>query len=259
MVERPITVVVPCFNEAGRLRLTEFRNYAATHPDVRFLFVDDGSTDSTRRLLAIEARNHPDSAMLLPLEKNAGKGEAVRLGMLKAIEEGTRFVAYWDADLATPLEEMTRMVECLGKGPEISCVMGARVRLLGRNIQRKAVRHYLGRIFASAASWVLRIPVYDTQCGAKLFRVTDDLQSALARPFRSRWIFDVELLARLSELYGNDAEKRMVEYPLRTWQDIGGSRLRAKDFFRAAFNLLELWLRREGHLGLKRLGKPHVE
>ena len=251
MTERPVVVVVPCFNEEARLKLQQFRDYAARHPDIRFLFVDDGSTDSTRRLLAAEATSHPHSVILLPLEKNAGKGEAVRRGMLEAMNEKSAFVGYWDADLSTPLEELNGMVECLDSRPDISCVIGARVKLMGRSIERKAVRHYLGRVFATAASWVLQMPVYDTQCGAKVFRVTEDLRYTLDRPFRSRWIFDVELLARLKDIHGEDTDKKLIEYPLQRWRHIGGSKLKARDFLRAALDLFELWLRREGLPGRK--------
>jgi glycosyltransferase involved in cell wall biosynthesis len=246
MKARPIAVVVPCFNEERRLDLQQFRNFAFGHPDVRFLFVDDGSTDSTPSILAVEARAHPQFVEVLRLEENVGKGEAVRLGLLEVLKSESRLVAFWDADLATPLDELSSMVECLEENPEISCVIGARVRLMGRAIERRAFRHYVGRFFASASSLVLGLPVYDTQCGAKVFRVTESLQSVLDRPFRSRWIFDVELLARLKDVFGEEVEDRLIEYPLRSWRDIGDSKLKPRDYFRSALHLFDLWLRRGG-------------
>ena len=83
-------------------------------------------------------------------------------------------------------------------------------------------------IFATVASVVLDLPIYDTQCGAKLFRVNDTLRAALAEPFPDRWSFDVELLARLLHPVGGvppiDAEQ-IVEVPLTAWRDVGGSKL----------------------------------
>jgi hypothetical protein len=100
-------------------------------------------------------------------------------------------------------------------------------------------RHYLGRIFATLASLTLDLPVYDTQCGAKLFRATGVLSAALKTPFLSRWIFDVELLARFIELRSSRAVlESTFEFPLRSWRDVPGSKVNASAFAKAA---AELW------------------
>ena len=135
-------------------------------------------------------------------------------------------------------------------------VLGSRVKLMGREIERYARRHYLGRVFATAASLILRLPVYDTQCGAKVLRTTERLRTILQQPFRANWTFDVELLARF--MWSDPAEslpdplRTIYEYPLPVWRDVGGSKLSVTDYPRAATDLLTIYLayarpaRREG-------------
>jgi hypothetical protein len=121
--------------------------------------------------------------------------------------------------------------------------MGSRVQLLGRAIERKHVRHYLGRVFATCASLSLGLPVYDTQCGAKLFRHTEALARALEQPFTSRWVFDVELLARLVRPGPGIAgitEDRIREEPLLSWTDVPGSKLRPAAALRSGLELLRI-------------------
>jgi hypothetical protein len=150
-------------------------------------------------------------------------------------------VGYWDADLATPLDTISRFHELLKARSEFTLVMGSRVALLGRQIRRSGLRHFAGRAFATAASVVLGLPVYDTQCGAKLFRVTEITKAAFAKPFYARWVFDVEILARMAA-----AEKirdSIYEYPLETWHDVAGSRLKSSDFVVAGFDLAAIYWR----------------
>ena len=99
--------------------------------------------------------------------------ECVRGGMLAALDQRPDCVGYWDAGLATPVEALDEFCDVLDRRPEVELVMGARVKLLGRTIDRKPLGHYVGRCFAPAASWILGLPVYDTQGGAKLVRVSD--------------------------------------------------------------------------------------
>jgi hypothetical protein len=182
---------------------------------------------------------------VLRLPANRGKAEAVRLGMLRGLERGAELVGFVDADLAAPLEAALELVLELDRHPEASGAIGSRVRLLGREIERSALRHYLGRIFATAASLTLGLPVYDTQCGLKVFRASPPLREALAVPFASRWIFDVELLARLTAA-GPPTAMRLREVPLERWHGQAGSRLRAADFLRAVLELAAIRRRYRG-------------
>lgn len=237
-------LVVPCFNEGKRLDVAAFRSYLSERHGIRIIFADDGSSDNTVEVLQRVCRGYEDSTHILRGGKNRGKAEAVRTGLLYALNEfDQRVVGFWDADLATPLDAVEELLEVLNARPEINMVFGSRVKLLGRTIERRPVRHYLGRIFATVVSITLGIAIYDTQCGAKLFRVQPDLRQVLAEPFLSKWVFDIEILARYIGLCGNDAarvERMIYEFPLRKWADVEGSKVRPKDFFVAFSDVIRI-------------------
>jgi hypothetical protein len=162
--------------------------------------------------------------------------------MLQAFAENPTYVGYWDADLATPLNAIQTFCDLLDSRPDLEIVFGARVRLMGRMIERSPLRHYLGRVFATAASLTLGLSVYDTQCGAKLFRASPMIRSLFQQPFMTRWLLDIEILARLIQQTRRDTGLRRVEevlyeFPLCEWRDAAGSKVKARDFPKALFEL----------------------
>lgn len=235
-------IVIPCFNEAQRIPVNTFCEFLNNEHPVKFQFVDDGSIDDTFQILKSINIRFPESTDVLQLKKNKGKAEAVRQGMLLALSKEPNFVGYWDADLSTPLTEIPRFINIFSSNLEIEWVFGSRVKLLGRHIERNLFRHYLGRLFATCVSIVLNLPIYDSQCGAKMFRASRELEKLIAKEFRSKWIFDVELLARLKKYRKkrkkNSLNETVYEVPLKTWVDVKGSKLKGKDFIWAVIDLL---------------------
>jgi dolichyl-phosphate beta-glucosyltransferase len=235
-----IAIVVPCYNEGQRLPVVEFEAFLKSH-EVDFLFVDDGSRDNTRDVLASLQATRPDRVTVIHQAENRGKGEAVRQGICSALEREVEYAGFWDADLATRLDEIPEFMNVFAERPELDMVFGSRVKLLGRQVERKAARHYLGRVFATFISTMLGLPIYDSQCGAKIFRVRPNTRMLFERPFLSRWVFDVEILARyLREVGPAAAAAAIYEFPLHSWVDVGGSKLKATDFLIAFGDVLRI-------------------
>ncbi len=234
-------VVVPCYNEAARLSMDDFSSFLDSHAGVDFCFVNDGSTDATADVLDALVARHAARVSVETHKRNEGKAAAVRTGMRGATRrDGIAWVGYWDADLATPLDEIPRFFDYRQDYPHAQFLAGARVYTLGTDIERYVLRHYLGRVFATAASMTLRMAVYDTQCGAKLI-AADVARTVFNEPFLSRWFFDVELFARVRQVLGADAPGRsMIEVPLRKWTDKSGSKIRFRHYFVAGYEMLRI-------------------
>jgi glycosyltransferase involved in cell wall biosynthesis len=239
-----LQLVVPCYNEAERLDSDAFVRFVGERRDVGLVFVNDGSTDATSAVLADIAQRSPGRVTVLGLARNVGKAASVHHGILAALHKQPELVGFWDADLATPLAAVDEFLHVLDTHPEIDIVMGARVKLLGRQLDRHGMRHYAGRLFATAASLALGIGVYDTQCGAKVFRVNSPIRQVFASPFRSRWVFDIEILARYLTINGNSRTGvGIYELPLKRWTDVAGSKIRIWHGARAFWDVVRIWQR----------------
>lgn len=217
-----IFLVIPCYNEESRLDELAFREVLATKENLFIIFVNDGSSDNTIAILKRIKELAVDRVNIIDNQENLGKAESVRLGINQAVTDGATIVGYLDADLATSLDEALRLIEFL-KVSEKQLVFGVRIRTLNNLIIRKRSRHVFGRVFATLAARMLRLTIYDTQCGAKFFK--RELAEKLFREeFLSRWLFDVEIFARIIglKLVVSEIAEEMC---LKQWVDKGESRV----------------------------------
>jgi glycosyltransferase involved in cell wall biosynthesis len=228
------------YNEVARFdaeKLLEFSsNYA-----IDFLLVNDGSKDTTGTIIENLAKKD-DRIFAMSLSKNSGKAEAIRLGVEKAIAtKPYKAIGYLDADFSTPLFEINNLIEIfISQGKPF--IMGSRVKRLGATIQRYRFRHFFGRVIATCISeFILKLPVYDTQCGAKLIK-TEIAKDLFKDPFVTKWLFDVELIARLKKQYNQDyCVDSIYEMPLTYWNDKGESKITFLDMLSVPFQLLKIY------------------
>lgn len=231
-----ITIIIPFYNEEKRIEIERFHQIFNDFPQYNFILVNDGSTDNTNTILD-EFKSKFPSLTILKLDKNAGKAEAIRAAVLSI--STADFIVYYDADLATPFSELEKLIQFSVLHQNYKMVMGARIKLIGNEVKRSLKRHYFGRIFATIVSqFVLKVAVYDTQCGAKVidFEIAKLLFS---QPFLSKWLFDVEVLKRLQKIH--NLKEVVKEIPLEKWEEIGNSKIKFSDFLILPFQLLQIY------------------
>jgi len=233
------SVVIPCYNEAARIDIEKFLSFARENNNIRLVFVDDGSTDATIDKLFTAMSALPSQVDVLMMKQNGGKAEAVRQGLKFCCERGDKYVAFLDADLATPLDAILDFTSVAERIPEIDVVFGSRCGGMGRRVYRKIYRKIISLVCAFMGRLATGLPIRDTQCGAKLFRNTDQFARSLAEPFEAGWLFDVELFLRISEP-GKSQKGKFYEFPVVQWTEIPGSKIKPTDILKSGFKMTEL-------------------
>ncbi len=241
MASNRIAIIIPCYNEESRLQKDKFISFAEQHSNIDLWFINDGSKDNTFEMLQQMSYRQPDRLFVHNLLENKGKAEAIRQGMLLLTKnEGYDYIGFLDADLSAPLEEAIPLVQVIIQH-QLLLVAGARIKLLGKQIIRSPLRHYLGRIFATYYVTLLNLPNYDTQCGLKIFE-RKFASKLFATTFVSNWFFDIELFLRARIEIGQEQyEKKLVEVPLSEWKEVKGSKLKLTDFVMAPFEVLKIY------------------
>lgn len=224
-------IVVPCYNEEKKLALTAYQNFLRSNSEVLICFVNDGSIDNTLDRLETLQAEFTDRVFVISNPKNLGKAEAVRNGILFSNKNlDFKYIAYLDADLSTSLEECKSLTAYLKD--DINFVFGSRIMKIGSVIERRQSRFIIGRVIATLISSMLKLKVYDTQCGCKVF--TKALSTHVFKePFISKWLFDVEIFHRIIDFYGREnVLNYMLEIPLKRWVDVGDSKVKTSYFLR---------------------------
>nr|WP_321227083.1 response regulator [uncultured Psychroserpens sp.] len=227
--ERCVGVVIPCYNEEERLLSDEFINYIDKNSGYHLCFVNDGSKDKTLKVLNALQKGREDFITVYDCEKNGGKAEAVRLGMLHmAKKEDLDYIGFLDADLSTDLADFDDLVKTI-ETSEFKIVSGSRISRMGANITKESARKIISLTINFIIRKILKMDFKDTQCGAKIFH-KDVIEIAFGEKFVTQWIFDVEIFKRMSIHFGlKEAKVMLCEQPLKRWIHADGSKLSMKD------------------------------
>jgi glycosyltransferase involved in cell wall biosynthesis len=224
----PFSVVIPCFNEAGRIGETlhlTLEYLTANAAESELIVVNDGSTDATAAIARERLKDARIETRLLENFPNRGKGAAVRSGLLAARKP---IGLFFDADLSTPLGETPKLIEPIANG-EIDIAFGSRALDRGLiGIHQPWRREQAGRAFNLLVRIATGLPFWDTQCGFKAFRL-DVCRPILEAARLDGFAFDVELLY-LAQQTG----LRIREIPVR-WNHAEGSKVQ---FFRDSVRML---------------------
>lgn len=227
--QRCVGVVIPCYNEAERLLSKEFTDFVDRNSGYRLCFVNDGSKDTTLEVLHNLQKGREDFITVYNCEKNGGKAEAVRLGMLHmAQQEDLDYIGFLDVDLSTDLADFDDLVSTI-ENSNFKIVSGSRISRMGANITKESARKIISMTINLIIRTILAMNFKDTQCGAKIFH-KDVIQLAFDKKFITKWLFDVEIFMRMRKHFGLDKAKAMMcEKPLKRWIHADGSKLSMKD------------------------------
>jgi len=227
--KRCVGVIIPCYNEEERLLSKEFHDFVDSNLGYHLCFVNDGSTDKTLNVLNTLKKGRETNISVYNCEKNGGKGEAVRQGVLHlAKDPQLDYIGYLDADLSTDFRDFDDLVKTI-ETSDFKIVSGSRMTRMGANIAKESARAIISKTINFIIRTILGMSFNDTQCGAKIMD-KDIVKHMFKDKFITRWIFDVEIFMRMKKYYGKEkAISYICEQPLKQWIHADGSKLSMKD------------------------------
>jgi len=235
-----LAIVIPAYNESDRFDTSNLnRIFELTTFRTRIYIINDGSTDGFPDKIKTFIENYPHlDVVLSSFQKNMGKSEALRFGCNLAIADGFEFIAIADADFSSPPEDILNLAKKLNQ-TDYEIILGSRKKNNLNSIEKHFARYISGRLFSVLVQLLFRLDIYDTQCGYKAFRSTENLKNALKTKTTDPWLFDIETLVRMKKI---DPDLLFLEIPLSIWIHRDGSKINSKQISKTVVALFKLKL-----------------
>lgn len=240
-------IVIPCYNEASRLKLSDYQSFIEKNPKYTLCFVNDGSTDDTlnvlkgfqKKLMSLH-RGMETQLLIHDMPQNGGKAAAVRAGVNYLIENtNIQNVGFVDADLATGFDDYMNLVDTL-ENKKLDAVLGSRKLDAGLDMERSAFRQAASFAFGKFINGIIGLDIKDTQCGAKVFS-RNIAQKVFKDSFQSKWLFDVEILIRIKNHFGKNRAMNFInEVALNKWEEVEGSKITFRDSIQFPIQLCQI-------------------
>ena len=227
-----LSVIIPCFNEAGTIAALIRAVRESPVPDIEIIIVDDCSTDGTLEIL--QEQIAPLVQQVIFHKKNQGKGAALRAGFQAATGD---IILVQDADLEYDPQEYPLLIEPIIAG-NADAVFGSRF-MGGRPHRVVYFWHMIGNKFLTLLSNMFtNLNVTDMETCYKAFR------APLIKGIRIEencFGFEPEITAKLAKT-GCRIYEVGISYNGRTYAE--GKKIDWKDGFRAIYAILKYNLRR---------------
>jgi glycosyltransferase involved in cell wall biosynthesis len=233
-----VVIIVPCFNEAERLDLSYFNILSRIKSSV-WVFVDDGSTDDTSKIL--KKYSNKKNIIYVKINHNVGKSNAIAFGINYASSEISNigWIGFMDSDGAFATSDVENIIKMTSSIGIYDAIYTSRVKMAGRNIKRNDARHIIARLITSLFGLVWKDIPYDTQSGFKLYRYVDNFNSIFIKPFKTKWFFDIELSIR--NLKYKKRNLNVWEEPVSSWIDIPGSKINYRQSLRIGLEIIYIF------------------
>jgi dolichyl-phosphate beta-glucosyltransferase len=251
-IDTSIFLIVPCFNEEKRMDIEKFRKLLRQYENLEIVFVDDGSSDATPKIMS-EFQKEFENATAIRLSENIGKANALRFGMNHVItlmnnNIESSWIGFTDSDAQISFVDVASALEKVWENSnvdEVHSVFATRPRSLETPRFRKIVGLLIARFLR--LGFKMDLPE-DSQCGLKFFRLNKLLEESIQQKFETKWFFELELCLRFirASFY-----PKVLEIPLTSLGDSVDSKVRLSSVVSIMRELLHIkWLQLNILLGI---------